>query len=198
MVARLGRRLARLRADPPARLRASAGSRSRPPRRGTAAAGGCNSFSFRFERVEVAAGRGGSWKRFVGGFRFQDAGYRISPSTRRPRPARPARVAPRAVVRRRRDVVRRRQRLTVRRLRLRDDPDRRADRHAIAEERGRGVRHAHAAVRDGLPEQLRLRRSRGCRPCRRPASRRASSTRSSRTRRRRGTVCCTGRKRTVT
>jgi hypothetical protein len=41
--------------------------------------GVCNRFAFRFERVEVAAGLGGSWKRFVGGFRFQDAGYRISP-----------------------------------------------------------------------------------------------------------------------
>jgi hypothetical protein len=41
--------------------------------------GVCNRFAFRFERVEVAAGPGGSWRRFVGGFRFQDAGYRISP-----------------------------------------------------------------------------------------------------------------------
>jgi hypothetical protein len=41
--------------------------------------GVCNSFAFRFERVEIAAGLGGSWKRFVGAFRFQDEGYRISP-----------------------------------------------------------------------------------------------------------------------
>ena len=46
--------------------------------------GVCNSFAFRFERVEVAAGLGGSWKRFVGAFRFQDAGYRISPVDSRP------------------------------------------------------------------------------------------------------------------
>jgi hypothetical protein len=46
--------------------------------------GACNRFAFRFERVEVAAGLGGSWKRFVGGFRFQDTGYRISPVDPRP------------------------------------------------------------------------------------------------------------------
>ena len=46
--------------------------------------GGCNAFAFRFERVELASGLGGSWKRFVGGFRFQDTGYRISPVDSRP------------------------------------------------------------------------------------------------------------------
>lgn len=40
--------------------------------------GSCNLFSYRFERVEIAAGRGGSWRRFDRGFRFQDAGYRLS------------------------------------------------------------------------------------------------------------------------
>jgi hypothetical protein len=39
----------------------------------------CNRFAFRFERVEVAGGRGGSWTRFLGGYRFQDSGYRLSP-----------------------------------------------------------------------------------------------------------------------
>jgi hypothetical protein len=47
-------------------------------------AGGCNRFAFRFEQVEVAAGAGGSWKRFVTGFRFQDSGYRISPVDSKP------------------------------------------------------------------------------------------------------------------
>jgi hypothetical protein len=49
--------------------------------------GGCNAFAFRFERVELASGLGGSWKRFVGGFRFQDSGYRISPIDSRPQGA---------------------------------------------------------------------------------------------------------------
>jgi hypothetical protein len=40
--------------------------------------GSCNAFSYRFERVEVAAGRGGSWRRFDRGYRFQDTGYRLS------------------------------------------------------------------------------------------------------------------------
>ena len=38
----------------------------------------CNRFAFRFEGVEVAAGRGGSWTRFRSGARFQDRGYRLS------------------------------------------------------------------------------------------------------------------------
>ena len=40
--------------------------------------GVCNGFAFRFEQVEVAAGRGGSWTRFRSGARFQDRGYRLS------------------------------------------------------------------------------------------------------------------------
>jgi hypothetical protein len=43
-----------------------------------AGSGVCNRFAFRFERVEVAAGRGGSWTRFRRGARFQDKGYRLS------------------------------------------------------------------------------------------------------------------------
>ena len=43
-----------------------------------AGSGACNIFSYRFERVEIAAGRGGSWRRFDRGFRFQDTGYRVS------------------------------------------------------------------------------------------------------------------------
>lgn len=41
--------------------------------------GVCNRFAFRFERVEVASGRGGSWTRFHRGARFQDRGYRLAP-----------------------------------------------------------------------------------------------------------------------
>lgn len=43
-----------------------------------AGSGVCNRFAFRFERVEVAAGRGGSWTRFRRGARFQDKGYQLS------------------------------------------------------------------------------------------------------------------------
>ena len=35
----------------------------------------CNSFSFRFERVSVSYGGGGSWRPFVSGHRFLDRGY---------------------------------------------------------------------------------------------------------------------------
>jgi hypothetical protein len=43
----------------------------------------CNSFAFRFERVGVAGGRGGSWHQLVPGIRFVDQGY----SLRQLRPA---------------------------------------------------------------------------------------------------------------
>ena len=37
----------------------------------------CNGFRYRFERVQAAMGRGGAWRRFVSGHRFQDPGYRV-------------------------------------------------------------------------------------------------------------------------
>jgi hypothetical protein len=37
----------------------------------------CNRFAYRFERVSVAHGRGGSWKPFVSAHRFLDGGYRL-------------------------------------------------------------------------------------------------------------------------
>ena len=37
----------------------------------------CNSFAFRFERVSVSHGRGGSWFPFQPGHDFRDAGYRL-------------------------------------------------------------------------------------------------------------------------
>jgi hypothetical protein len=37
----------------------------------------CNSFAFRFERVSVSYGGGGSWRPFVPGERFLDSGYRL-------------------------------------------------------------------------------------------------------------------------
>jgi hypothetical protein len=40
-------------------------------------AGACNDFAFRFERVGVAAARGGSWSAFVPGYRFLDQGYHL-------------------------------------------------------------------------------------------------------------------------
>ncbi|MGH3072985.1 MAG: hypothetical protein ACRDNB_12065 [Gaiellaceae bacterium] len=37
----------------------------------------CNRFSYRFESVRVAAATGGSWRSFVAGHTFLDAGYRL-------------------------------------------------------------------------------------------------------------------------
>jgi len=37
----------------------------------------CNRFSYRFDGVRVAAASGGSWRPFVAGGRFLDAGYRL-------------------------------------------------------------------------------------------------------------------------
>jgi hypothetical protein len=39
--------------------------------------GGCNAFAFRFEDVAVAAAGGGSWRAFLPGHRFLDAGFRL-------------------------------------------------------------------------------------------------------------------------
>jgi len=40
-------------------------------------AAACNSFAYRFERVSVSHGRGGSWFAFRPGYRFHDANYRL-------------------------------------------------------------------------------------------------------------------------
>lgn len=37
----------------------------------------CNAFDYAFERVRVARAPGGSWKPFAGGYRWQDAAYRV-------------------------------------------------------------------------------------------------------------------------
>ncbi len=37
----------------------------------------CNSFAFRFERVSVSYGGGGSWRPFVSGHRFLDQGHKL-------------------------------------------------------------------------------------------------------------------------
>jgi hypothetical protein len=37
----------------------------------------CNTFAFRFERVSVSYGSGGSWKPFVSAYRFLDRGYQL-------------------------------------------------------------------------------------------------------------------------
>lgn len=37
----------------------------------------CNRFTYRFERVRVAAAAGGSWRSFVGGHTFLDSRYRL-------------------------------------------------------------------------------------------------------------------------
>ena len=39
----------------------------------------CNSFAYRFERVSVSHGAGGSWKPFVSAHRFLDHGYELRP-----------------------------------------------------------------------------------------------------------------------
>jgi hypothetical protein len=39
----------------------------------------CNTFAYRFERVSVSDGAGGSWKPFVSGHRFLDPGYQLRP-----------------------------------------------------------------------------------------------------------------------
>ena len=41
----------------------------------------CNRFAYRFDRLAVAAGRGGSWHRFVQAHRFHDPGYRLVRNT---------------------------------------------------------------------------------------------------------------------
>jgi hypothetical protein len=46
----------------------------------------CNSFAFRFERVGVAGAMGGSWQRFVSGYRFLDSGYKLRQLSRDPKP----------------------------------------------------------------------------------------------------------------
>jgi hypothetical protein len=37
----------------------------------------CNSFGFRFERVSVSYGGGGSWRPFVPGYNFLDGNYKV-------------------------------------------------------------------------------------------------------------------------
>jgi hypothetical protein len=37
----------------------------------------CNRFDYAFDRVQVAGGRGGAWRRFVDDVRFEDPGYRV-------------------------------------------------------------------------------------------------------------------------
>jgi len=37
----------------------------------------CNTFAFRFERVSVSYGGGGSWRPFVPGYRFLDSGHKL-------------------------------------------------------------------------------------------------------------------------
>jgi hypothetical protein len=46
----------------------------------------CNSFGFRFERVGIAGAMGGSWQRFVPGFRFLDQGYSLRQLSHDPKP----------------------------------------------------------------------------------------------------------------
>lgn len=63
----------------PVELRGSSG-RWRPIATAESWAGGgsaCNRFTYRFEDVRVAAATGGSWRSFVGGHTFLDAGYRL-------------------------------------------------------------------------------------------------------------------------
>jgi hypothetical protein len=64
---------------PPVRLPGSSG-RWRPMATAEtwrAAGGTCNRFRFGFTGVKVAAANGGSWRAFVSGHRFLDAGYQL-------------------------------------------------------------------------------------------------------------------------
>jgi hypothetical protein len=59
---------------------AGSGGRLRPIATSESWNGGsrtCNAFSFRFEDVAVAGGGGGSWRTFVPGTTFRDAGFRL-------------------------------------------------------------------------------------------------------------------------
>ena len=38
----------------------------------------CNAFGFRFERVSVSRGAGGTWRPFVSGHRFLDGTHKLS------------------------------------------------------------------------------------------------------------------------
>ncbi len=65
--------------SPPVELSSSSG-RWRPMATAESWAGtgsACNRFEYRFEGVRVAAATGGSWRSFVGGHTFLDAGYRL-------------------------------------------------------------------------------------------------------------------------
>jgi hypothetical protein len=64
---------------PPTRIRGSSG-RWAPIATAESHNGGevvCNTFSFRFERVSVSYGGGGSWKPLVSAHRFLDSGYKL-------------------------------------------------------------------------------------------------------------------------
>jgi hypothetical protein len=68
-------------ATKPVRLRGSSG-RWAPIATAESWNGGraaCNSFAFRFERVSVSHGGGGSWRPFVSGHRFLDPGHKLLP-----------------------------------------------------------------------------------------------------------------------
>ena len=67
LVARLGRRPGRDRARSASAAHLGAGRRSPPPRAGMPAQPRATRFGFRFERVSVSYGGGGSWRPFVPG-----------------------------------------------------------------------------------------------------------------------------------
>ena len=68
----------------PVYLRASSG-RWRPIATAETWDGGrrvCNGFAYRFDGLRVAAWRGGSWERFLSGYRWEDPGYRVQRRSR--------------------------------------------------------------------------------------------------------------------
>ena len=115
---------------------------------GTAA---CNAFGFRFERVSVSYGGGGSWRPFVPGHRFLDGANVLRDLASAPAAVGGLRTHPRE---------RGRRAVRVRRsVELADDLDRRPERDAVAQELDVAVVEPNAAVRDRLPEEVRPRRS---------------------------------------
>ena len=77
LVARVGRRPGRDRPRAACTAPRGAGRRSPPPRAGTPGRPTCNEFGFRFERVSVSYGGGGSWRPFVPGHRFLNGGNQL-------------------------------------------------------------------------------------------------------------------------
>ena len=185
-------------ADPSARARRASGSRSPPPRRGTAVSR-CATGSRSGSTVSVSRRRTvARGEPFVPGFKFQDSGFglrSLTPAKRRRASGRWRGPRPRRTrSKRRRCSASGLAATTPATRRCGSESRRGSDRGGSSRCRSRGGRsRARRPGRAGVAT-----RCRGDRRHRRRATPRGSSTRSSRTRRCRGTVCRIGLKRTVT